>query len=316
MILFGGFCAAWLGFVYSAVMVHILPLSYQTAIVNGSIIIMLGILLYLFFYYSKVQKETYFNVICSFTVFFCCIGLSQKFGYDIIERTLSLTTLVGHESGTVMVSSVFGNNNFFAAWLAISCIMFFRPIWCFFIPVILYNLYLTHTMAADIALACGVFYYIPLLLKKYFSQQFINRVIYPALGLLLCVGLTYAITYHYNSFMQRIGFWQDAMATVFITPDIAIFGFGQGLLWQEGGQLHSEPFNILFNFGLFGISIMILYLIDQIMAKSGKILTACLIVCIVNSLANHLMHVVTTAILAISILAYNEKGRKNKWQGQ
>lgn len=280
----------WLLFAYIVGFFLDFPVS---AYIEASMMIMIGVSLFLFVFYTDISANLYFNVICISSLLQCLIALCQWFWVDPVSITLSHiihVTSSGFDTRTPV--GILGNRNFLGAYLAISLPFFLRNKWCWFIPVIAFGLWITQTATAIIAAIIGI---------TFFFYGFWGILVGVVLGAIYLFGLSGKDL----AGNVRLEYWKDAIQKVSASPISLLFGYGQGVTWKIGNQLHSEYVATLFNYGLIGLSSMVAYIVT--VYRGHKILLASFIILCINMTGNHPLHVVSTAILAIVIIALIER---------
>jgi hypothetical protein len=285
---------AWLGFAYAAAFVGTFPLA---PFIDASLILFFGLTFFLFVFYTDIFFNTYAGIICISSLIQACLGICQWLWFDPASALIAQVVKVGGEMDFRTPVGTLGNPNFLGAYLAISLPFFFRSGWVWFLPVIALGLCAANSATAILAAIFGAAYFIG------GWRGFLVGTV-PA--------VVYLLGFSGKAVLgnERIPFWIDAFWKVCHSPASFLFGFGQGTTWQIGNQLHNQYMATLFNFGFVGLSCMIAYIVTA--SRKNRILfTAFLILC-VNMIANHPLHVVTTAILAITVTALNEREKRRE----
>jgi len=272
---FGCYCAAWFVFIQVAESVGWMPIDSMIQAVDVLMLVMAGYAIYIVIKFGSASKAFWMNVICIVSVILSAIGVLQySFGG--------------------MVCATLGNSNFLGAFLAISVICFLRKNWWMLLPLILFTLYATRCTTAAVALIIGI-----------------GWLVWGWRGVILSVvsGVAYIVFFKsgVTSFMQRSVFWLDAFTKLSNHWYTLLFGTGPSILWKQDNMLHSEPAYMLWNFGLVGLFLAGAYIVKTFMAGSDRYLMAMLIVILVDSLANHVMHITATAYLSVVVFALNDR---------
>ena len=274
--LFGIYCACWFTYFLSSHYSGLIPASDIIQTMDTMFLIVGGLIIYVGVKYGKTSKETWFNAICIVTSIIVIIGLIQYYYNQPARATL-------------------GNQNFLGAFIAICAICFLRAKWWtwLLLPIILIGLYSTHCATAIIALIVGLCY-----LAWGWKGVAISTI----------PGLLYILLFKgFGSLINRAGYWTDAFDKLSNHWYLMLFGTGPGILWQYGNMLHSEISYLLWNFGIIGLILYIGYIIASCRRVSDRQLFAIFLVIIVDGISNHLMHVASTAYLALVFLALKDR---------
>lgn len=269
---FGAYCALWFAYIQFSASMGFIPREAIIQAVDTMQLIMAGIVWYLFVRGSKVSPDLYMDGICVLSVILSIIALIQVLMGGVPTATLA-------------------NQNFLAAFLAISTVFFFRGRWQWALPLIIMVLYLCKTSTAVLAICVGIGFY-------FYGWKGTAAAIIPA-------GLYFLIIKTPTSLHERIGFWADAFNKVSTSWQTLIFGVGPGIYWQPGNMLHSEYVYLLFNFGIIGLVLALLYILGA--SKRNRFIYSAFLVCLVDGIGNHLLHTAPTAMLATTIFALNDR---------
>ena len=272
---FGVYCALWFVFIQIAETAGWMPIDSMIQAVDVLMLIMAGYAIYIVIKFGSASRTFWMNTICIVSVILSAIGMLQYYFKGMVCATL-------------------GNSNFLGAFLAISVICFLRKKWWMLLPLILFALYATHCATAIVALIVGLGY-----------------LVWGWRGVVFSVvsGAAYIVFFKGGviSLMQRSVFWLDAFTKLSNHWNTLLFGTGPSILWKQDNMLHSEPIYMLWNFGLVGLFLAGAYIGKTFMDGSDRYLMAMLIVILVDSLANHIMHITATAYLSVVVFALNDR---------
>jgi len=245
----------------------------------------------------KITLNTWYNAICISALIQCSIGILQHFNLDPVSWVLSHFVIIKNEFPLDTATGTLGNQNFLAAYLAISAPFFLRDKWFWFIPVIAYGLVVAHTSMAIMAVVIGMAYFVG-------GWR-------PALISIASVGL-YAtlINPHDGLHNERVGMWLDGLTKITHSWKSTLFGCGPGIQWKIGDQLHNEYLMVVWNYGLIGLSFMVGFILT-ISRQNRYLFTAFIIICI-DIIGNHALHTTPTALLAVVIIALIERERTGR----
>lgn len=284
---FGVYAAIWGAWIYSASFSGQIPEEMITQLSGDLLFILAGGIFFIVFLRGGMPVKAYARIISGIALILAICGLYQ---FHIIEM-VPVATL--------------GNQNFLAAFLAVSVPFFVIIGWWLALPVILWALIICKTTTAFIALCAGLLYLAWPLIRKSGTVAVLTAT--P----IICAGYWYAFVYDpFLSFApgSRFDFWLDAWRTISTGWATLLFGVGPGIPWRAGNMLHSEPVYIGFNFGLIGLGLIL----GAVLAvpRWNRPLYASCVIAAVDSLGNHIMHTAPSAILSlipIALLLREEK---------
>jgi hypothetical protein len=104
--------------------------------------------------------------------------------------------------------------------------------------------------------------------------------------------------------------WIDGIQKITHSWESILFGFGPGIQWKAGDQLHNEYLMTVWNYGLIGLTFLIGFIVT-IHRQNRWLFTAFIILC-VDMIGNHALHTTPTALLAVVIIALIERERNEK----
>ena len=267
------YLSCWFAFLLSAGSRGIVPVEITAQAVDSIMLTLAGVGVYICARHSKGTISTYFNWICILVLVLIVMGLVQVF----IGKGSPVATL--------------GNQNFFAAFIAISTVFFIRKRWWVFLPVLALSLYVARTSTAIAAAFVSCAFY-------FWGWKGAGLSIIPA----ILYYLLFKIPVHSLSLGMRLEYWIDALSKISNSWHTLIFGVGPGVYWQYGNELHSEPVSLLFNLGIVGLTIVAAYIFRSFTQCTDRRLQAALLAVVVDSFGNHVMHTAPTALLVIIIL--------------
>ena len=274
---FGCYCAAWFVFIQVAETTGWMPIDSMIQAIDVLMLIMAGYAIYIVIKFGSASRTFWMNTICIVAVILSAIGVLQYYFKGMVCATL-------------------GNSNFLGSFLAISIICFFRSKWWMLLPLILFALYATRCATAMVALIIGLGY-----------------LVWGLRGVALAAipGVVYVKIFKgLGSLIIRAEYWLDSFIKLSNHWHTLLFGTGPSILWKTDNMLHSEPAYMLWNFGFVGLFLAGAYIVKTFMAIDKPIdhyLLAIAVVIIVNSLANNVMHITSTAYLTVVIFALNDR---------
>jgi hypothetical protein len=281
--------------------VPLLPISIVTASLDTMMFFLVGAMLYYFVSVSKIKIQYFYNTICISVIIQCVIAILQSFKVDPVLVFLNMflsaypTLSIDTMTGTLV------NNNFLAAYVAISLPFFFRKRWAFFVPVIVYVLIGAKTTSAFVPAIMGSAIY-------FYDSTTKSRIIIAALAM---SGIWYACFYHpfirATHYNDRLDMWLIALNQVFAHPFTSIFGIGPGASWNRPYPMHNEWVQCLHQFGLLGLSALSGYVVT--IYRKNRMLFSAFIIAAINMFGNYPIHLAPSAFLIIIISGLIERER-------
>lgn len=294
---FGIYVSAWWLAVYLMTFTGAWMPELTLITIDTVLFLIFAMVAFLAVYYSKWSLNTWYNAICTAALIQCFVGTLQHFNLDPVSWALSYFVKVAGDFPFNYPTGTLGNPNFLAAFIAISLPFFIRDKWFWFIPVLFFGLYISHTSMAWVAVAIGISYFVG------------GRKL--SLIALACFGLyTIIINPHDGLQNERVSMWLDAIQKITHSWKSTVFGFGPGIQWKAGDQLHNEYLMMVWNYGLIGLAFMCGFILS-ISRTNRYLFTAFIIIC-VDIIGNHALHTTPTALLAIIIIALMEREKHEK----
>lgn len=246
-------------------------------------------------YYSKLENEIFYNVICIATIIQLIIGYMQLMGADPF---LWLLTLVAQAKPGIDIkegmTGTLGNPNFLSMFFAISLPFFFRRRWIYAVPFIIIAMLTMRTSTSVVAAMIG--------LSIYF-----DKLKYTAGFLLLAVGFVlYDGNVHTN---DRVDMWREAIQQVNSTWFTFNFGMGPGAGWGRLHPMHSEWVQTLHQFGVVGIALIGGYVAT--IHRGNKVLFTAFVIACVGCLGVSCLHYAPPAFLIMILMGLIERERDN-----
>lgn len=257
---------------------------------------------------SNLKIEWFYNIICVAAILQSLIAITQIFNCDPVKMFLGLFAHVQTRLADTTIVGTLVNPNFLAAYLVISFPFFLRirkpyykPSWCWFIPVILFLLIVSKTSTAVVALVIGMCVY-------YGNVRIQGTRVW---FFLMFGGISY-LWYDetVNRFFvgPRVRFWWEAVENMSSIQKV-IFGLGPAAprTWGFNCPMHNDWLTIFYQYGLVGLSFVIGFVVT--IYRGNKMLFSALIIILVNMLGNYPLHLAPSAFLIIIIvgLMHREK---------
>jgi len=275
--------------------------NMSLVLIDGSFYLLLGAAFFIAVCYSDMKDETLFNAICIIAIIQAVLAILQFFGvnpfFDFVRRFVKVTS----ELPATAAIGTLGNNNFLAAFCAISLPFFFRGKWFYGVPVIALSLIFAQTTTAFVAAAVGAgyFFYPRIRFKK------------TVLGALAGAGLLYAFIWHPFLNNPRFEYWLDGIRQITGSWASIIFGFGPTSKWRSGDELHNVYLMVWWSYGIIGLGILIRYILT--VARENRLLFSAFIIACIDAIGNHgVAYTVPTAMLTITIMALIERGHEQR----
>lgn len=273
---FGVYISIWLIVLHVAAALGKIPQEAILQVIDTQAWIMAGFLIYTIVRLGNAPLNFYLNVICAVAIGLSTVGLIQHF---VLGVPASATT---------------GNQNYLAAFLAISGPAFIRPRWWVFLIPVSACLVVAQTSTAMAAffIGCGI-----------------RLIGWWSIPISVSAGVYYFIMVDANpaSLAERMSQWIDAIAKISGSWTTILFGAGPAIHWNWS-QLHSEYVSIYWYFGLVGVALVTCYIIRSFrnIRFIDKTVFAMFIAVLVDSIGNHVMHIALTAYLAIIVFALKD----------
>lgn len=290
---FGLYAAGWMAFVFALFFVGQVNSTLVLVTIDAMLFIIMGMLAYLAVYHSEVTTDGWADIICTLALIQAIIGICQHYWFDPVSTVLNYVVDVRGEYSFLTPIGTLGNKNFLGALLAMSLPFFFRVSrWVLAVPIIIFGLFVVSTSTAAVAACVGIGYF-------FAGWRGSAVMIIPA--------ILYVLFWDQQVILKadRFLFWQDGLTKVFSSWKTAVFGYGPGITWQIGNQLHNEYVMTVWNYGLIGLALMGAFIVS-LSRESRMLFTAFIILC-VNMLGNHPLHTIPTALLAVVIIALIER---------
>lgn len=261
-----------------------------------TILIFLGILLYVAISETKDSIESYYNTICLSAIIQSVIAIPnywQLYPYDNFLAWIGVP--IDIPAG--MIVGTLENSGFFAIYLAICLPFFFRRNWFYFLPVILLHLMMTGSSTAVISATVGVIAYTGL------NWKVIVPIIV-ACGLFVWKdGSVWGIGPG-----TRFVFWTKCLRNYHPNPVNIIFGHGIGSSWGENSNLHNDWLQLFWYTGLTGIGLATDYVLN--IYRNDKYLFAAFVTACTSAMGNYPFHLPPSMYLIILIAGLIERRRR------
>jgi hypothetical protein len=271
--------------------------------------LLVGALIYAIVIKSAIKNETFYNIICISALLQAGISLCQYLWFDpflwIVNHWFHMAFSVLDKKTLV---GTLGNNNFLAAYLAISLPFFFRKWWIYGLILIMPCLYLANTTSAIVPALIGGILYLWLITPRSRFTVFYLAVMTIIIGLF---AGWYALFQHTSiTENQR---WQDWMAVIEQVRFnlFSLFcGFGPGAGWGKPYPMHNEWLQCLHQYGLIGLSLLVGYVATAY--RGNKILFTAFVIAMINMFGNYSLHLAPSAFLIIIIVGLMEREKYNE----
>jgi hypothetical protein len=323
---FSWYLCLWVVFILVYSMIYPLNGSVVAAALDRLIYFFAGFALFIGVTLSRIPNRRFYDAIRIATIIQMGLSLSQFCGFDPIKSILELMTGTRQLIEPRALTGTLGNNNFLAAFVAISLPFFFRaeervfmfkPRWYirqenwgrtipfridwrfFLIPAALV-LILSITSSAFIPAIIGTaVYFWPKL-----SRDKRNFLIYWAAAL----SFTYAFVYHPSlRISPRWVDWGNVIAIIMPHPLAATFGMGPGAYWGKPYPMHNEWLECFYQFGVIGFGIMAGYAAN--IFRGNRLLFSAFLIAAINMFGNYSLHLAPSAFLIILIAGLIERER-------
>jgi len=294
------YLCAWMVFVCLYRMAFPLADAVFMAALDQFVYLLCGLAVFVGASRQRIKNEVFYNAICIAALVQCAIAISQFIGFDPVVWALNQFTTAKQFLSATALTGTLGNNNFLAAFIAVSLPFFFRGGWAYFIPALLFCLYFANTSSAFVPAIIGaMFYFWPKLSRKAKAGCVVAGIV---------IGGCYALFQHSNVFLNpRWQDWSHALSLVSTTPFSLIFGMGPGASWGKAYPMHNEWLQCLYQFGVIGFGLMAGYAVT--IYRGNRILFAAFLIAAINMFGNYSLHLAPSAFLIILIAGLIERER-------
>jgi len=300
LILGGLYAAAWMGFVYSFGFLGGNPAIVFT-VTDALIALIIGMVFFLAILHSRVSAKTIGNIICISALLQAGLAFLQMLDWDPVHRAVG-AVVQARASGDFTWNTpvgTMGNQNWLGAYLSICLPFFFCRDRRWVQPGMAVALIVLATSTVPVLAALAGICFIA------FGWL--------GLGIAGISGLCYVMAFdhgHLTAGDARLQYWASGLKASFRSWHSALVGWGPGIGWAADNHLHNGYLQVLFNYGLIGLGLIVGYIASAL--KSSKTLTACVVIIAVNMAGNNPLHVVPCAMLILTVMALIERERKHK----
>lgn len=301
----------WMLFICIMRMISDVPQVVYTQAMEQFIFMAAGLSIYAVISKLKaVKTETFYNAICITALLQASIAFMQRFGFDPVVLLLNQFTNAKPLLPDDFMIGTLGNNNFLAAYLAVSMPFFFRKKWIYALVIIIPCIMLCDTTAAVIPAIIGTtYYYYPDAKAKDSHTMLPFGSFLLTLGMI--IGLVYAFIYHPFISNPRWEMWADAFNQITFNSFYTLFGYGIGASWGQPFPMHNEWLQCWHMYGIIGLSLMVGYAVT--IYRGNRLLFTAFLIAAINMFGNYSLHLAPSAFLICMItgLIEREKERNN-----
>ncbi len=270
------------------------------------IFFLVGAVLYAAVAKSKIKKEVFYNAICAAAILQGTEAILQSWGFDPVMRLLSLAVQTQQKIGVeAALVGTLGNNNFLAAFLAISLPFFFRKGWAWCVPVVLALIFFASTTSAFIPAILGTLWYF----HKSVPKKWGIGAIAGAVLLIVWYSIFQHSAFHSN---PRWADWREAINIMRGGESLwlVFFGMGPASGWFQPYPLHNEWLTCLYKFGIAGFAILAGYVAT--IYRGNRMLLASFGIAAINMFGNYSLHLAPSAFLIIIVAGLIEREKKER----
>jgi hypothetical protein len=299
---FSWYLCAWVLFICIYRMAHPTPQIVFTRAMEQLFYMAAGLAIYSAVVNTKNIKQDYFyNIICIAALIQGVIAISQSFGFDPVVWGLNLITNAKPTLDPRTMTGTLGNNNFLAAYLAISMPFFFRKNWFYGLILIIPVLYLCNTTSAIVPVIIGaMFFFYPRMSAK---VKVIIGVVSAA------IIFWYAVFQHTPIHTNpRWGLWAGVLKQVFYSPFTFICGYGPGAGWGQTFPMHNEWLQCLQKYGIIGLTLLAGYVLT--IYRGNRMLLTAFIIAAINMFGNYPLHLAPSVFLIIIVAGLIEREKE------
>lgn len=259
--------------------------------------ILLSLMIFTYVKSSNIPFRFFYNAICISALIQATIGIFQWLGFDLVYLCLKpiIPFWVKLKPLDVPVGTL-ANENYLAAYLAISLPFFFRKRWIFAIPVISASLLMSNTTTAMFSAFVAV--------SVFFKYTWV--IILSIFGFII-----------YAAFIDsdpsaifandRFVIWSTALDKIFTNFKTIIFGLGPGAGYGQPYALHNEYLTLWFHFGIIALFLISGFIIN--VERSNKILISSFGAIVSNCLGNLPMQLAPSLFLILIVIGLLERNK-------
>lgn len=289
---------AWMLFICLYRLFYLVPGVIFVQAIDQYVYYIAGAVVFIAVTRSQLSNEFFYNAICIAALIQCALAVAQHFWIDPVVWFLShfinaMALLDEH----CMIGSM-GNNNFLCGFLAISLPFFFRRNWFYAIPLLAFVLYFGRTTSAFVPAVLGT---------AYFYHDRVHWKYLVGGGLVAALIVTWYAIFNHTPFYSnpRWKDWADAL-TIWSQSTFGVtFGMGPGANWGKGYPMHNEWLQVLYQFGVAGMSIFVGYVVT--IHRKNRILFTSFIIILINMFGNYPLHLTPSAFLIIIVAGLIER---------
>lgn len=292
-------------FIYKIINYAFVPVQVVTNALDTIIYFLAGATVFYAVSKSRIKNKTFYNIICIAAILQAGLALMQKMGFDPVLWVLNQFILARPLLDPTILTGTLGNNNFLAAYVAITLPFFFREKWRYFLPVMAVVLYLSNTTSAVIPAIIGAMFFFWPEIQGWKKHSCVVA------GVLAAIW--YALFQHSNVFLNpRWQDWDFALKQLYIyNPVYVLVGMGPGAGWGKSYPMHNEWLQCMHQYGLIGFSLLAGYVAT--IYRGNRILFTAFLIAAINIFGNYSLHLAPSAFLIILIagLIERERGKIN-----
>ncbi len=306
---FSIYVVIWQAALFSGIYSGVVSLQHAAGGMSEMLYLAAGLALFIGVSRTRIRLETFSLGIRLAAILQAAIGTLQILDLDVFNVILPQFMVIARGlPGDTMVGTL-GNNNFLAAWLAISLPFFLDGKWRWFLPWLIGLLLWSHTTSAVLPAAVGIAVYL-VHGRWEVSAPGARPVrwwvaLFPLLAI-LC-GAVYFL-WDGAATNTRWQLWGFAGRQILESPAAIVFGLGPGAPWGPKYPMHNEWLTILHHYGIVGVAMVAGFLRGLDRSEGG--LVAALAVIIINMLGNYPLHLAPSAFLIILIVGLMWRGKE------
>ena len=297
------------------------------------LMVILGSITYVIFY-TIHDKEAVLTILCLFALANVFVVSIQVLGFDF---QLTWNEKLMADDRTMRIG-LLDNWNSLSASFAVCLPAFFRPKWKWFIPFVLFGLYLANSVGGVLASMPTILYYTVNGLKKYSNASNAMVVICSSLTVIVCLaafvwyvdppnyksrwaawrmyGVLSTDKHHNQLIGQGLGHWQPVFARKDVRHKICEWADCStkrvGIYYA---QAHNEYIQADWEMGAIGVAVIIGFLINtlrRVRSVIDPIPILIVLAFVVDSFVYFPFHIPTLALIGIMGFAMLERSLREK----
>jgi hypothetical protein len=312
------YVAAYFAYFLSSVFARTLIPEVAGVAIDAILFLMIGAIIYTGIANCKKKNIKWFiNAVCIAALIQAVLATLQSTDVNPVVALLSNVVNIDAPKGGMNINSPVGtlmNTNYLSIFVAVSVPLFFRKWWKFFIPVLLYAIFVSKCRTAILSLFAGCIYFAWYHRSRWSVIDKIERFpwITSFVPLIIFAFIVIATRSSNLSVIERYNdYWVPVYQILSGHWQFMVFGVGPGITLTVNNHIHSSYFGIAFSYGLIGIAYLAAFV--WTINKKHPLLTMSLVIILTDMTLNHFWTIPTTGLEGLFILGLVERMKDEEW---